>query len=68
MQALEAAIVQYRKSQAARGGLDGGIGSDAGLGAAAEWGGMKASGLGREMGWDEIKAFTEVRSIGTNLG
>jgi aldehyde dehydrogenase (NAD+)/betaine-aldehyde dehydrogenase len=34
---------------------------------AAPWGGMKASGLGREMGWEAIEAYTEVKSIWTRL-
>ncbi|MFJ6893219.1 aldehyde dehydrogenase family protein [Streptomyces hokutonensis] len=38
-----------------------------GLDAAAPWGGMKASGLGREMGWEAIEAYTEVKSIWTGL-
>lgn len=38
-----------------------------GLDAAAAWGGMKSSGLGREMGWDAIEAYTEVKSIWTSL-
>ncbi|MEV0612802.1 aldehyde dehydrogenase family protein [Nonomuraea sp. NPDC050404] len=38
-----------------------------GLDAAAAWGGMKASGIGREMGWEAITAYTEVKSIWTNL-
>jgi acyl-CoA reductase-like NAD-dependent aldehyde dehydrogenase len=35
--------------------------------AAAAWGGMKRSGLGREMGWAAVEAFTEVKSIWTSL-
>ncbi len=38
-----------------------------GLDAAAAWGGMKSSGTGREMGWEAIEAYTEVKSIWTNL-
>ncbi|GLZ06793.1 putative aldehyde dehydrogenase DhaS [Actinomadura sp. NBRC 104412] len=34
---------------------------------AAPWGGMKASGMGREMGWEAIEAYTEVKSIWTKL-
>ncbi|SLI08368.1 aldehyde dehydrogenase [Mycobacteroides abscessus subsp. abscessus] len=37
------------------------------LDAAAAWGGMKASGIGREMGWEAIAAYTEVKSIWTAL-
>ncbi|MEU1183903.1 aldehyde dehydrogenase family protein [Streptomyces sp. NPDC005820] len=37
------------------------------LDAAAPWGGMKSSGIGREMGWEAIEAYTEVKSIWTNL-
>jgi acyl-CoA reductase-like NAD-dependent aldehyde dehydrogenase len=38
------------------------------LDAAAAWGGMKASGLGREMGWEAIEAYTQIKSIWTGLG
>ncbi|MFK4227009.1 aldehyde dehydrogenase family protein [Streptomyces sp. NPDC019890] len=38
-----------------------------GLDAAAAWGGMKSSGLGREMGWEAIEAYTEVKSVWTSL-
>ncbi|MFC7343841.1 aldehyde dehydrogenase family protein [Saccharopolyspora griseoalba] len=37
------------------------------LDAGAPWGGMKASGAGREMGWEAVEAFTEVKSIWTSL-
>ncbi|QDY80184.1 aldehyde dehydrogenase family protein [Streptomyces qinzhouensis] len=37
-----------------------------GLDAAAAWGGMKSSGLGREMGWAAIEAYTEIKSIWTS--
>ncbi|MBM9506622.1 aldehyde dehydrogenase family protein [Actinacidiphila acididurans] len=37
------------------------------LDAAAPWGGMKSSGIGREMGWDAIEAYTDVKSIWTHL-
>ncbi|QKZ17169.1 aldehyde dehydrogenase family protein [Streptomyces chartreusis] len=38
-----------------------------GLDAGAAWGGMKSSGIGREMGWEAIEAYTEVKSIWTSL-
>jgi aldehyde dehydrogenase (NAD+)/betaine-aldehyde dehydrogenase len=37
------------------------------LDAAAPWGGMKASGVGREMGWDAILSYTETKSVWTSL-
>ncbi|MER6915336.1 aldehyde dehydrogenase family protein [Streptomyces sp. NPDC000594] len=37
-----------------------------GLDAAAAWGGMKSSGLGREMGWAAIEAYTEIKSVWTS--
>lgn len=37
------------------------------LDAAAPWGGMKASGVGREMSWEAILAYTEIKSIWTSL-
>ncbi|GLF92687.1 aldehyde dehydrogenase family protein [Streptomyces yaizuensis] len=38
-----------------------------GLDAAAAWGGTKSSGIGREMGWSAIEAYTEVKSVWTSL-
>jgi acyl-CoA reductase-like NAD-dependent aldehyde dehydrogenase len=37
------------------------------LDAAAPWGGMKASGWGREMGRDAIDLYTEVKSVWVSL-
>lgn len=37
------------------------------LDAAAPWVGMRVFGLGREMSWAAIDAFTEVKSIWTSL-
>jgi acyl-CoA reductase-like NAD-dependent aldehyde dehydrogenase len=37
------------------------------LDAPAAWGGMKSSGLGREMGWSAIEAYSELKSIWTSL-
>jgi acyl-CoA reductase-like NAD-dependent aldehyde dehydrogenase len=37
------------------------------LDAAAPWGGMKASGIGREMGWEGIVSYTDIKSIWTSL-
>ena len=37
------------------------------LDAAAPWGGMKASGIGREMGWEAIASYTDIKGIWTNL-
>ena len=33
----------------------------------APWGGVKASGVGREMGWAAIEAYTELKSLWTSL-
>jgi acyl-CoA reductase-like NAD-dependent aldehyde dehydrogenase len=33
----------------------------------APWGGVKASGVGREMGWAAIEAYTEIKSLWTAL-
>ena len=38
------------------------------LDAAAPWGGVKASGWGREMGRDAIELYTEVKSVWMALG
>lgn len=37
-----------------------------GLDAGATWGGMKSSGVGREMGWAAIESHTEVKSVRTS--
>jgi len=37
------------------------------LDAAAPWGGMKASGIGREMGWEAILSYTDIKGIWTSL-
>ncbi len=37
------------------------------LDAAAPWGGMKASGVGREMGWEAIASYTDIKSVWTSL-
>ena len=36
--------------------------------AAAPWGGFGASGIGREMGWPAIEAYTEIKGVWTALG
>ena len=35
--------------------------------AAAPWGGLGASGIGREMGWPAIEAYTEIKGVWTAL-
>lgn len=37
------------------------------LDAASPWGGFKSSGVGREMAWDAVLAYTDVKSVITDL-